>query len=88
MKIIRHIKNKQIELINSDFEFDIDIYCQSAGKDKVVSTPKAKEFFQKHMNDKCKPRFEIIENCFHDLINESDEYRIDALAKALEFLFN
>ena len=82
------ISNSKSELINSDFEFDIDIYCQSAGKDKVVSTPKAKEFFLKHKNDKCPPRFEIIDNCFHDLINESDEYRIDALAKALEFLFD
>lgn len=85
---VKEAMKKQLELLNSNFEFNIDIYCQSAGKDKVVSTEKAKEFFLKHKDDKCPPRFEIIENCFHDLINESDEYRIDALAKALEFLFD
>lgn len=40
------------------------------------------------MQDKFKPRFEIIDNAYHDLINESDEFRIKSLANALEFLLN
>ena len=87
-QFVKEAMLKQIEIIDTDFEFAMPIYCQSAGCDKVVSTAVAEHFFEKHMQDKFKPRFEIIDNAYHDLINESDEFRIKSLANALEFLLN
>ncbi len=86
-KFVKEAMKKQLELFKSKFEFNIPIYCQSAGDDKVVSTPEAKRFFEKHSNDPVPPKFEIIDNAYHDIINENDEFRIKSLTKALEFLF-
>lgn len=86
-KFVKEAMKKQLELLHSKFEFSMPIYCQSAGEDKVVKTAVAKEFFERHLNDKIPPKFEVIENAYHDIINESDEYRIRPLSKALEFLF-
>lgn len=79
---------KQMEIIDSTFTFTIPVYCQSAGCDKVVSTAVAEHFFENHQGDPVPPKFEIIDNAYHDLINESDEFRIRSLSKALDFLFD
>lgn len=85
-KFVKEAMRKQIELFESDFEFTIPVYCQSAGEDKVVDTKAAFDFFKKHANDACAPEFEIIEGAFHDIINETDKFRIPTLSKALKFL--
>ena len=86
-QFVREAMKKQLELIHSDFEFSMPVFVQSAGADMVVDTDEAEKFFLKHANDKNPPKFEIIENAYHDIINESDEFRIKSLSKALEFLF-
>lgn len=54
----------------------------------VVSTPAAKEFCLRHANDTIAPKFELIPHAYHDILNESDNYRNSAMLKALNFLFN
>lgn len=78
---------KQLELLNSSFSFKVPVYIQSSGDDKVVNTLMAKQFFDQHSIDRLAPKFEIIENAYHDILNESDEYRVKSLSKALAFLF-
>ncbi len=84
---VKEAMKKQLELFHDKFEFNIPVFCQSAGDDKVVSTKEAKRFFEKHAKDQVPPKFEIIDNAYHDIINENDEFRIKSLTKALEFLF-
>ena len=57
-----------------------------AGNDKVVSSRVAFEFFKKHANDCLGTKIINIENAYHDLLNESDKYRIQSLPQALKFL--
>lgn len=78
---------KQLELFNSDFEFKVPTYVQSSGDDKVVNTFMSEQFFKKHQDDRRAPVFEIIDNAYHDILNESDEYRVQSLVRALAFLF-
>ncbi|MGN1281301.1 MAG: alpha/beta fold hydrolase [Succinivibrio sp.] len=85
-QFVKEAMRKQIELFESDFDFTIPVYCQSAGLDKVVDTQAAENFFNRHRNDSCVPIFETIEGAFHDIINEADEFRIPSLSKALKFL--
>lgn len=84
---VKEAMKKQLELFKDKFEFTVPVFCQSAGDDKVVSTKEAQRFFEKHANDPVPPKFEVIENAYHDIINESDEFRIKSLTKALDFLF-
>ena len=85
-KFVKEAMDKQLELMNDKFEFDIPIYVQAAGEDKVVSISESQKFFLSHKDDKCPPKYEIIDKAYHDIINEDDEYRIRCLANALKFL--
>ncbi len=86
-RFVREAMRKQLEMQNESFEFTLPVYTQSSENDKVVDTRTCEKFFLEHAKDKVPPRFEIIKGAFHDVINESDEYRIEPLAKALKFLF-
>ena len=55
-----------------------------AGYGHIVTLSALEEAFKKKYGDK----FEIIDNAYHDLINESDEFRIRSLSNALDFLFD
>lgn len=87
-RFVKEAMRKQMEIIDSTFTFTIPVFCQSAGCDKVVSTAVAEHFFENHQGDPVPPKFEIIDNAYHDLINESDEFRIRSLSNALDFLFD
>lgn len=76
----------QMHLIHSNFKFKIPIMSILAGADKVVSSQVAFEFFKKHANDCLGTKIISIENAYHDLLNESDKYRIQSLPQALKFL--
>ncbi|MGN0902142.1 MAG: alpha/beta fold hydrolase [Succinivibrio sp.] len=84
---VKECLKKQLQLKAAKFEFPIPVYCQSSGDDQVVSTPDAQEFFELHKNDPIKPRFEIVDGAWHDVINETDNYRTPMMANALKFLF-
>lgn len=77
----------QQKLLKGNFEFPIPIRVLCAGDDKVVDTNIAIEFFKKHNKDKFAPTVSIIENAYHDLLNEADKYRLQSLNCALKFLF-
>lgn len=86
-RFVREAMRKQLEMLHDSFEFTLPIYTQSSENDRVVDTKTCQNFFLDHQKDKVPPQFEIIKGAFHDVINESDEYRIEPLAKALNFLF-
>lgn len=85
-KFVKEALLKQLELFKTKFEFTIPVYVQAPTEDKVVNTNESRRFFLKHHLDPIPPKFELIEDSFHDIINESDEFRIKCLAKALAFL--
>ena len=59
-----------------------------SGADKVVSTDIAQKFFLKHLNDNKGMNLITVDNAYHDLLNEADQYRIQSLPQALNFLDN
>lgn len=77
----------QRKLSKDSIKFDFPVMCLSSEKDKVVSTPVAKKFFAAHSGDPFPPVFEVIPGAFHDVLNESDEFRNPVLSKVLNFLF-
>ncbi len=79
---------KQLELFHDNFIFKIPLLCICAGDDRVVSTPHTQKFIGKHQNDRIKPVVVSIKGAYHDLLNESDDYRSPALQKALNFLLS
>lgn len=85
---VRQCLKKQLSLLDSNFEFNIPVFCLSAGKDQVVSTPYCAQFFRKHRRDVVRPVYQNLSGAFHDLLNEADEYRRPALLRACNFLFN
>ena len=68
--------------------FTFPMLCLGAGADNVVSTQAAQEFCQEHSHDPIPPIFELVPHAYHDILNESDNYRNEPLLKALNFLFN
>lgn len=78
----------QMRLIHGDFKFKIPIMGILAGNDKVVSSKEASAFLKKHTHDNLDTKIITIENAYHDLLNESDQYRIQSLPQALKFLEN
>lgn len=77
----------QRKIAASNFKFDFPVMCLSSELDKVVKTPDAQQFFAAHASDPVPPVFEIIQGAYHDVLNESDEFRNPTLAKILDFLF-
>lgn len=87
-KFVKCCMQAQQRLDKIKCKFDFPMLCLSAGADMVVSTPAAREFCQRHAHDTIAPQFELIPHAYHDILNESDNYRNDAMLKALNFLFN
>ena len=85
-KFVKEALRKQLELIKGKFDFTIPVYVQAAGDDKVVSTKESQAYFLSHQHDTIPPKYEIIDNAYHDILNEDDQYRIKCLANALKFL--
>ncbi|MBQ8477913.1 MAG: alpha/beta fold hydrolase, partial [Succinivibrio sp.] len=85
-KFVKEALRKQLELIKGLFDFTIPVYVQAAGDDKVVSTKESQAYFLSHQHDTIPPKYEIIDNAYHDILNEDDQYRIKCLANALKFL--
>lgn len=77
----------QYNLMNSNFEFFCPIHCQIAEKDKIVNSNATKIFISKHLTNFFKPHLGIIDNAYHDILNEEDHIRNPALYKAFTFLF-
>lgn len=78
----------QSRLLQGDFQFKIPIMTILAGHDKVVSTKVAYDFFKQHEHDPYGVKIVTIDNAYHDLLNEADEYRLQSLPQALDFLEN
>lgn len=78
---------KQQELYNSSWDFTTPVLCICAGDDRVVSTPHCLRFMRKHDHDIVPPVVMTIPKAYHDLLNESDEYRSRAILTALNFLY-
>lgn len=76
----------QLNLLHGNFDFTIPTRVFLCGDDKVVCTKSAKAFFMRHLNDSCPPIISTEEHVFHDVINESDNYRTPILSQALAFL--
>lgn len=77
----------QRKLHGAQIKFNFPVICLSSVEDKVVNFKQAQEFFELHQNDPVPPIFEAIPGAFHDVLNESDKYRNQTLAKVLNFLF-
>lgn len=84
---IREATRKQEELMGGHFELGLPVYVQLAGADKVVSSPAAAHFFEQHSRDSFPPRVTEVPGCYHDVLNEIDEYRNPMLESALRFLY-
>ena len=79
---------KQLEIMNSNVDFTIPMLTVTAGDDHVVSTPHTINFMRKHLNDISRPKYFNLSGAYHDLLNESDEYRNLALTYAFNFLLH
>lgn len=77
----------QLKLCSKKVKFNFPVMCVSSELDKVVSVGAAQKFFELHKNDPVPPQFEVLKGAYHDVLNESDQFRNPALAKVFEFLF-
>ena len=87
-KFVKCCMQAQLRLQKIKCSFNFPSLFLGAGADMVVSTKATKEFCQKHQEDPIPPRYELIPHAYHDILNETDNYRNPALSKALNFLFN
>ena len=78
----------QKNILKGQFKFKIPVMAILSGADKVVSTDIARKFFLKHLNDNKGMNLITVDNAYHDLLNEADQYRIQSLPQALNFLDN
>lgn len=83
---VREALRTQKMLYHTMAELPVPFYCRCAGVDKVVSTARARLFFSTRKGCSCD--FGIIDDAWHDILNESDCYRTPALCGALNFLFS
>ncbi len=83
---VRQALLKQLELRHRRFEFTIPVFCATAGDDRVVSTPHCAALMQAHAHDQMPPQYVRVSGAYHDLLNESDDYRNPILSRALSFL--
>ena len=86
-KFVRCCLQAQLRLEKIKAKFDFPMLCISAGADSIVSTEAARAFCKRHEHDPVPPHFELIPHSYHDILNEADCYRNEALLKALNFLF-
>ncbi len=84
---LRQTTLKQTEFLRQPFDFKLPVKAYLAGLDKVVDSQVSGEFFQSHSHDTVPPQYELIDGMFHDVINESDEFRTPVLTGALSFLY-
>lgn len=87
-KFVKCCMQAQGRLRKRKSRFTFPMLCLGAGADNVVSTQAAQEFCQEHSHDPIPPIFELVPHAYHDILNESDNYRNEPLLKALNFLFN
>ena len=87
-KFVKCCMQAQGRLHKRKSRFTFPMLCLSAGADQVVSTKAAQEFCREHSHDPVPPTFELVAHAYHDILNESDNYRNEPLLKALNFLFN
>lgn len=87
-KFVKCCLQAQRKIIKGRYDFNIPVLCISAGRDQVVNTNSCAKYFARHMRDPIPPRYEMVPHAYHDILNESDNYRNQALTKALDFLFN
>ena len=85
---VKEALKKQLEIMNTNVDFTIPMLTVTAGEDHVVSTPHTINFMRKHLNDLSRPKYFNLSGAYHDLLNESDEYRNLALTYAFNFLLN
>ena len=85
---VKEALKKQLEIMNSNVDFTIPMLTVTAGDDHVVSTPHTINFMRKHLNDISRPKYFNLSGAYHDLLNESDEYRNLALTYAFNFLLH
>lgn len=83
---VREALRTQKMLCRAFTTLPVPFYCRCAGVDKVVSTARARQFFTSRKGCPCD--FGVIEDTYHDILNESDCYRTPALCGALNFLFS
>lgn len=83
---VYHCMQKQKEILNKDFQFNIPIFIAVAMEDKVVDSNESIKFYLKHKSDKVTPKLIKVAYAYHDLLNERDDIRHKAIQSALEFL--
>ncbi len=83
---VRQSLKKQQELFTRKFDFTVPVLCLGAGADQVVSTPHCQAFIARHSRDIVPPLFSRITGAYHDILNESDQYRNPAMLRILQFL--
>lgn len=77
---------KAILNVRKKWNIDLPSIFLLAENDNIVSTQKSLKFISNHQLDTVKAKLHIFSNCYHDILIETDNIRLEALKKIIEFI--